>query len=915
MIGSVGSGRLAVTWPRKLLLAVAWLAAIPCAAGGNVAVRNGRIYYIHPAAGLFVLNGGLQFERVVSLTGGPPHEIDADAVSGNAFVACGGGAAFVTAAATSSQWFPDDITTVTLLNTITHNHQGFTNVVVCDGGLAFFSHMSGYWQSSDMGGYIVTMPTTGGPLTNTQYPQVSQFQREFQSLLCDQALKRVFALSYTGYFTMYDGVSGNVVSRSHPGSFSLMDIWNGFLVQEGGRRYLGAAVLYDTHTPDGLNSHLELLDYDSQGMTPTTVTLNLSGTRPILYRDGHTFYGIALASPGNPYGIQVLDPTRQPCATFTTPSGVHSMAGSGSAVFGACADGVLVLSSTGREQTPTKLGFGQVPGIGSLVELSAGRVVGGGGGSGFSINGSADPWVAAIDSQGGVVRTNLKPHLMRLDAASPPVDSIDGSRRIQLIGANVTPDTRVYADVDGVARNRAVGIPDDRPLEWPASNVTYDGLGGVTATIPRIGFGPLDLVMTNNNGRQWASKNDAVVLQRAPLTLKQADFLIVDAEADPYGLQVKASEPGHDDGDAPGAIFHIRGASGAKTVMTMGARMYDPRDLKRDPLTGGWFMVIGNFGLGDLDGGESGVFGIDPETGFFSVERNLFSANEAYNIGQALSFTGGGRMFYLDSGSAIRRAPYDYIGIGVIYTIDSAGRPTPFAYSDQWNQPQTMALAPGGTLYALDGGDVLFGSLGRNWNPGIHAIDTAMAPPPEATLLTTSSLTTRLLLRDARLGFPLDCAVTPDGKLLIVSLHLAAANPAGHSALSAAMMPGALWPKASTVTHPFGNGAALQADASYSDIIEFDPTAEPEHALRTLFMPAGQNMILPTSLAMHGDTIYFVGGAMAGEALSWGIYQLDRQNPGNPVLLHAVQGLAQPKRLILLEKGSTAAGRQWPEYR
>jgi len=214
--------------------AVAFLAfAIPCSAylENTVAVKGSDVYYVHRNLGLLILSKSLQVEKVISLPGGPPEEVDADTVTGNAFVACDGGVAFVPFGADQAQWIPDNLSMGSWMGNPIQIKQGFTDVVVCDtAGYAYFCHSYDSSGLTGMQGYVVRMPTSGGQLQDVSPATTDVLRRAFEELVANLDEKKVFTASYSGIFSMYDAAAGTVLDVKSSGENPYLgDVWDFYL--------------------------------------------------------------------------------------------------------------------------------------------------------------------------------------------------------------------------------------------------------------------------------------------------------------------------------------------------------------------------------------------------------------------------------------------------------------------------------------------------------------------------------------------------------------------------------------------------------------------------------------------------------------------------------------------------------------
>ena len=623
-------------------------------------------------------------------------------------------------------------------------------------------------------------------------------------------------------------------------------------------------------------------------------------------RDYHDHFFIALYEPeafGEKSGIVVDDRVKDATAFFqsTEAGDILTLTPSGNAIFGSGRAGVMVPSAVEgvmpelRRQT-------QTGGQGRLVEIESGHVVGGCLGGGLSINGSAPAYLVFADEGGTIDKVDLSQYALTLTSANPPVAGIDGTTRIELSGANFTPDCQVFIDVDQVVRDWQAGRETDAELDLEAKDVTFAGADTLLITAPSVGIGPFDVVVSNNDGRQIAVKNDAVLLARSDLTLQSGDLLIVDEEADLFDLVPDDEE----NTDQPGAVFRFSPSAGQMDLVTTGKNLRDPIDLAKDPLTNGYFMFVGGFlfsGIPLLQDGNGGVFSLDPVKGYFNVASNLYAAGSGFDIPQQILFTPGGRTLLLDSGANIYDPNHENIvGSGAIFEVQAAGSLIQYVTTPYWDQPRTFDLGPDGMLYVSDPGDIFFGSPERNWMPGIHRVD-----------IDSGSI--ELLFRNRSIGFPWDAEFGPDGKLYMISFLGSLLEGPRYDLFKDGWIDGGDLDRVveTQKSHDllgdfnldgFTNGLDLMdfgkkwmgPGGMFPALIRIDVNAPGDRAVELLL---AKTDLMPTALAFDpSDNLLLIATTATGPASN--LYRFNFEDPENPAFLHELPGLKRPHRMVMV---------------
>jgi hypothetical protein len=870
---------------RGVLLSALLLLVAGVGFADNVRVKGDHVYYIHRTAGLFILNKSLQVEKVISLPGDLPNDVDADTQTGNVFVACDGGVAFIPQSANAAQWIEDTITTGSLGGNPIQMKQGFTRVAVCDaGGQAFFCHSNDASGLTTMQGFVVRMPAAGGALVNNS-PSGTSTARAFEALICDQTAKRVFSISYSGIFHMFDGSTGARLDGSALGDTPFL----GGVLDCYFDESLGTKLVGGSFTRVDSKSSVGMIGYNDTGLlNEYGWTSPLHNSRPLRKYHGHYFCGLYESDDfDGKAGVAVTDSA--PALFFDSgknhadnPNRVHVLAPTGNVIFAGCDHGVMVLSAISG-QAPQKIALGDTDGQGNLAELESGHVVGGALGQTSSLNGSDPIYLVEAFTNGNVSQPDLSAYALKLTSATPPIISLDGTRRVELFGENLTPDCKVYVDEASVSG----GNP-----KWMATDVSLTGTTSLMATLPPVGFGPMDVLISNNNGRQRADKKDAVVFTRPDIEIQKKDFLIVDKDADPYQWG-NVSDPY----DRRGAIYRLNGDTGQMDLVAMGAEMYAPKDIAQDPVTGGWFLSIQDFPILSLNGGDSGVFGLDPRKGYFSVKRNLFAANEEFNIAQQILFTPDGRFLYLDSGANVYDSEDNIIGSGRIFEIGAAGSITRFNDYPFWNQPTTMDWGPNGKIYLCDSGD-FFGGNPRNWAPGLHRVDP-------------NTGYTELVFRNSKIGHPLDAAFTPEWKLLVIGAHVRTVTGGAKALSSSSYTQDKKGRRTPRITPSWIMSAFF--DVSIAEVNVKAAPDDPD-AVKVFYSPE-ETGIVPTCMAFWGRQLYFIGVTTDGDTDHWGLYRFHSYDHTHPELVQQLTGLSYPNRLVIVGPHPRADATEWQGYR
>lgn len=837
------------SWPRlAVTLLIALLAAAPVhAAASRTIVKKGpHFYYLHPSAGLIQLSAALQIQSVVSLPGGTPVELDVDSVSGNVFVACKGGVALVRSGANHAEWFEDSFTTYTSMggSTVT-NHYGFDHVAVADGHLAFFSHPCDESMFSDMRGMVVTLPTQGGALKEvTAEPAYCSDRSRFHDLVYIPDTGNVVSVAYGAKYRLFDGTQGTqLLDWSGLNTFAGGTVWDTSLYVTNGEYYVGASLLKYEEDPRNLPLDATLIFAPGKpGLehTPANFLPAQGSARSLRFHQG-TYFASHIKDDASHTrgGISAFDASQNGYFIETDPPPVGSANGvsfitvAGDMVYGSCDFGVLGVTATG---IPAKKFYTTTPGQGPLFDLGDGTAAGPGRASTRSSDGSYSIYIVHATPSGAEV-VDLSDACLRLDQVLPPIVSADTLAPIELRGARMTPDCAVYFDITMQGRRMLANDDTEDMTDHRLTSVQYGGIGSLTASVRPLEFGPIDVVIQNNGGRQWAVRTNAVVIERPPITVQKGDWLIVDSEADPYHFAKAGSRK------APGAIFRVNQAQNRLDVVSMALDMPDPMDLIWDPVSQGHYLTVSGYGLSEINGGSSGVFALNLTNGFFSTWRNLVASHADFSSGEQLLLLPDGRMLCLDS-TAYLRDGTNVTSDGIIYEILRTGETRVFSTSPFWKEPRTMDLGPDGRIYACDPGDSLFGGGTNPKIPALHAIDPDTG---RADVVFRSSL----------LGFALDAAFAPDGHLRILSML---GSP----------------------------------ELDHVELLDVDPEAAPEQAIHTLL--DSRTSVMPMCLAYLDSDLYLVG--VTTDSGTWGLYRFAPLDPSHPVLIQQLAGLVAPRRLV-----------------
>lgn len=874
----------------------------------NIISRGNRIYYIHPAYGLFILNPSLLVESLVSLPYGAPNEVDANIKSGNAFVACDGGAIFLSQGSINPVWYPDKISMGSWMGSPMQIEQGYDQVVASQsGGYVYFSHSYDSSGATGMNGYVVRMPASGGPLENLTPDGEPYSIRAYQGLLADDELDRVISVQYGGLFTMFNATTGAVMETSSSGLTPLLgDLVNCYIEKEAdGDRFAGGAFLYPARPNLPIEcSVLNLINYTETALLGTAGFYSyFTNSRPLYSYHGRHWHGVFdCVEVENKTGVvtyKEYEGTHEFFDTGTKGYGLpHGLTPSGNEMLVSCRQGALIINAPDGGVPSLKTDMA-TQGQGEFAEISNGHGVAGSESPGFALNGNAPVYlIEAIN--GSLQKIDLSSYAMRLNSCAPPLAGYEGNTTVTLTGVNFTPDCKAYIDIDYVARDMEDGVANDSSLYLSMKDVQYGGVGTLLAKAIPAGLGPFDIVVTNNNGRQWTNLRNAVTLTRPDLNIKSGDFFILDRDADPFDL-IPAEDEDGDDLEQPGAIFHYSPTTKKTSIVTLGKNFRDVMDMAFHPVDKGAYLAIDGYfgsGISQLEGGDAGIFTLDPVKGYFNVPANLLSASPEYDIAQQVLFMPDGRLFYLDSGYIPEKHNKDTkYAHGAVFEVQPNGASILFASSPYWEQPSTIDLGPDGMVYIAEEGDFLLSEAKRKLAGGIHRMN------PDTGY-------TELLFRNKYLGYPLDGAFSPDGDLYLVTLFGNFVKDVAYDVHRDGWIDGrdmneCLSKRIDFNSDGFFNGLDLcdlskewqGRGAMGMGIVKVDLDAPPNDAVTMVYISAE---VAPISLLFDKDgQLLFLGGSYwwFGSA-PMGIYRLDLQGSGEAEMLYPINNLVTPRRLV-----------------
>ncbi len=874
----------------------------------NIISRGNRIYYFHPAYGLFVLNQSLLVERLVSLSYGSPNEVDADGKSGNAFVACDGGVTFIPDSSINPTWYPDNISMGSWMGSPMQIEQGYDQVVASQsGGYVYFSHSYDSSGATGMNGYVVRMPATGGPLENLTPDGEPYSIRAYEGLLADDEIDRVIAIQYGGIFTMFNATTGELLESSSSGMTPLLgDLVNCYMEKEAdGDRFAGGAFLFPARPNLPIEcSVLDLIIYTDKALLGTAgFTSSFTNSRPLYSYHGRHWHGVfdcdELENKTGVVTYKEYEGTQEFFETGSKGYGLpHGLTPSGNEMFVSCNLGALIINAPdgGVPSLKTELA---TQGQGEFVEMTTGHGVAGIESPGFALNGNAPVYlIEAIN--GSLNKVDLSAYAMHLNSCNPPLAGYEGNTVVTLSGVNFTPDCKAYIDIDYVARDREDGVANESSLYLAMKDVQYGGPGTLFAKAIPAGLGPFDIAVTNNNGRQWTNLRNAVMLTRPDLNIKSGDFFILDRDADPFDLIPAVDDEG-DDLEQPGAIFHFSPTTKQTSIVTLGKNFRDVMDMAFHPVDKGAYLAIDGYtssGIHQLEGGDAGIFTLDPVKGYFNIPDNLLSASPEYDIAQQVLFMPDGRLFYLDSGYIPDKQAKDTkYAHGAVFEVQPNGASILFATSPYWEQPSTIDLGPDGMVYIAEEGDFLLGDAKRKLAGGIHRMNP-------------NTGYTELLFRNKYLGYPLDGAFAPDGDLYLVVLFGSFSKDVSYDLHRDG------WIDGKDVNDWLANRNDLNSDGLFNGldlcdlskewqgqggmgmgIVKVDLDAPSSEAVSMVYTSA---VVVPISLVFDKDgQLLFLGGNYwwLGSA-PMGIYRLNLDKSDEAELLYPINNLVTPRRLV-----------------